>query len=75
MKYRNELQQISPREIEVLKLTANELTVKEIASRLYISSNTAHSHRKNLMSKLEVKNMAGLVRKGFELGVLSVTKV
>jgi DNA-binding CsgD family transcriptional regulator len=62
--------QISSREKEVLHLIANEKTSKEIASDLYISNHTAISHRKNLMEKLDVKNTAGLVRRGFELGLL-----
>jgi DNA-binding CsgD family transcriptional regulator len=57
-----------------LQLTANELTIKEIANKLFISSHTSVSHRKNLMSRWEVKNMAGLVRKGFELGVLTLSE-
>ncbi len=62
---------ISPREQEVLRLIAYENTSQEIASKLYISNHTANSHRKNLMEKLHVKNTAGLVRRGFELGLLS----
>lgn len=63
---------ISPRERTVLQLVAHEKTTKEIAAELYISSHTALSHRKNLMEKLEVKNTAGLVRRAFELGFLSL---
>ena len=62
---------ISNREQEVLKLIAFENTSKEIAAQLFISTHTALSHRKNLMEKLEAKNTAGLVRKGFELGLLT----
>ena len=68
------INKISKREVEVLELTAHEFTVKEIAAELYISSHTALSHRKNLMAKLEVKNMAGLVRRGFELGFLKLSE-
>jgi DNA-binding CsgD family transcriptional regulator len=74
MKTSKNINRISPRETEVLQLTANELTIKEIANELFISAHTAVSHRKNLMSRWEVKNMAGLVRKGFELGVLTLTE-
>ena len=63
---------ISNREREVLHLIAFENTSKEIAAQLYISNHTALSHRKNLMEKMNVKNTAGLIRKGFELGILSV---
>ena len=64
---------ISPREREVLHLIAYENTAKEIAQKLYISNHTAISHRKNLMQKLSVKNTAGLVRRGFELGLLGLS--
>jgi DNA-binding CsgD family transcriptional regulator len=65
-----ELSNVSHREIQVLKLIAYEYTTKEIATQLYISSHTVESHRKNLMSKLNVRNVAGLVRRGFEVGFL-----
>ena len=58
------------REKEVLFLIAHEYTIKEIARHLFISHHTAISHRKNLMKKWDVRNTAGLVRKGFELGHL-----
>ena len=64
------LSNVSHREIQVLKLIAYEYTTKEIATQLYISSHTVESHRKNLMSKLNVRNVAGLVRRGFEVGFL-----
>ena len=63
---------ISNREKEVLTLIAFENTTKEIAAQLYISAHTVLSHRKNLMIKLDVKNTAGLVRKGFEIGLLGL---
>ena len=72
MNYFRNLDQITPRETEVLQLIANEYTIKEMAQALYISTHTAISHRKNLMEKWDVKNMAGLVRKGFEMGVLNI---
>ena len=61
---------ISPREKEVLYLTAHEYTITMIASELSISHHTVISHRKNLLTKLDVKNVAGMVRRGFELGLL-----
>lgn len=63
---------ISPREQEVLRLISYEYTSKEIASSLYLSQHTVDSHKKNLKVKLDVKNTAGLVRKGFELGILQI---
>lgn len=61
---------ITSREKEVLHLIAYEYTSKEIANQLYLSPHTVISHRKNLLIKLDVKNVAGLVRRGFELGLL-----
>ena len=65
---------ISKREKEVLYLIAHELSTKEIADKLYISKHTAISHRKNIMQKLNVKNTAGMVRMGFELGLLQIMR-
>jgi len=64
-------QTISSREQQVLHLIAWEHNSKEIAKALYISEHTVLSHRKNLMSKLDVKNTAGMIRRAFEIGILS----
>jgi len=65
---------ISNREKEVLLLVAHEWTSQEIAQKLHISSHTAISHRKNLLEKFGVRNTAGLVRRAFEVGLLSVSQ-
>lgn len=51
---------ISEREKDVLQLVALGLTNKEIAERLFISSHTVITHRKNITSKLGIKTIAGL---------------
>lgn len=66
-------QNISTREIEVLEKISFGYTSKEIAQSLYLSHHTIERHRKNLINKLDVKNTAGLVRKGFEYGFLSLS--
>lgn len=66
---------LSTREKEILRLISQEKTTKEIAHHLYLSDHTVFSHRKNLLEKLQVKNTAGLVRRGFELGILCVTNL
>lgn len=63
---------LSAREEQVLLLVAYEKTTKEIANTLFISNHTAISHRQNIMNKLGAKNTAGLVRRGFELGIISL---
>lgn len=65
------INRISKRELEILRLVAFEHNTKEIAQRLFISDHTVITHRKNLLLKMGVKNTAGLVRRGFELGHLS----
>jgi DNA-binding NarL/FixJ family response regulator len=54
--------ELTEREKDVLKLIVKELTSNEIADKLCISFHTVETHRKNLISKLQVKNIAGLVK-------------
>lgn len=54
--------QVTERELEVLKLLAQELTSKQIAEKLFISERTVETHRKNLMRKTGANNAIGLVR-------------
>lgn len=63
---------LSPREHEILRLIALGSTSKEIAARLFISAATVETHRTNLMSKLGVRNVAGLVLYAFQHGLLEI---
>ncbi len=62
---------LSGRELEILRMISFEYTTNEIAHMLFISPHTVITHRKNLMYKMEVRNTAGMVRRGFEWGVLN----
>ncbi|CAM1354212.1 response regulator [Tenacibaculum insulae] len=62
---------LTKREMEVLKLIAKEYTTKEIAAKLFLSKHTIESYRKNLISKLNVRNLAGLTRYAMEKGLLN----
>ena len=53
---------LSPREKEILQLIAEEHTSAEIANMLFITEKTVEKHRTKLMEKLNVRNLAGLVR-------------
>lgn len=66
---------VTQREKEIIQLVADEYTTREIANQLYISDHTVISHRKNLMEKLQVRNTAGLVRKGFDIGLLRISVI
>ncbi len=52
---------ISEREIEIITLVAEGLSNKEVADKLFLSTHTVITHRKNIMNKLGVNNTAGLV--------------
>lgn len=56
---------ITERELEVLRLLAEEFTSKQIADKLFISERTVETHRKNLMRKTGASNAIGLVRYGY----------
>lgn len=62
---------LSPREEEILRLIAEEYTTAEIANELFVSVETIRTHRKHLMIKMNARNVAGLVRRAFEEGVMS----
>jgi DNA-binding NarL/FixJ family response regulator len=57
---------ITLREKEVLKLILEGNTTLEICEKLFVTKNTIDSHRKNLLSKLGVKNTAELVKLAIE---------
>lgn len=61
---------LTKREIEVLKLIADEMKNHEIAEKLFISTRTVDTHRRNLLQKLDVKNTAGLVRYALKSGII-----
>lgn len=63
--------QLTEREKDVLKLIANEYNTQEIAEKLFISTHTVETHRKNLLSKLHAKNIAGLVKFAVQTGLIS----
>ena len=53
---------LTQREIQVITLIAKEFTTQEIADKLFLSKHTIESYRKNLMIKLNVRNIAGLTK-------------
>ncbi len=61
---------LSPREKEILQLIAEEHTSGEIGKLLFISEKTVEKHRANLMEKLHVRNLAGLVRLAVKFGLI-----
>lgn len=60
--------QLTKREIEVVTLIAEEFTTAEIADKLFLSKHTIESYRKNLIIKLDVRNLAGLTKYALKKG-------
>jgi LuxR family maltose regulon positive regulatory protein len=63
-------EELSERELEVLRLLATELSGPEIARRLFVSVNTLRTHTKHIFTKLGVNTRRAAVRRGEELGLL-----
>lgn len=57
-----ELDMLTEREVEILKMVALENSNTEIAEKLYISPKTVETHRKNLMKKIGVRNSLGIYK-------------
>jgi two-component system, NarL family, response regulator DegU len=63
--------ELTDREKEILILTCQELTIREIGQKLSVSENTVRNHRVNIMEKLGVNNTVGLVKYAYESGLIS----
>ncbi|MDR2562452.1 MAG: response regulator transcription factor [Prevotellaceae bacterium] len=61
---------LTNREREILKYTADGCTVKEIADLIFRDPETVKTCRRNLQLKLEAKNMAELIKKGYEMRLI-----
>ncbi len=64
---------ISTRENQILELISHGLSTKDISKKLFLSKSTIESHRQNLLNKMDCKNVAQLIRRGFELKLLTAT--
>lgn len=53
--------QLTKREVDIIRLICEEMSTKEIASKLFLSELTINTHRRNILRKLEIKNVAGLM--------------
>lgn len=64
--------ELSPREIEIIKLICQQFTTKEIATKLMISHRTVDSHRNIIQQKIDAKNMVGIVLYAIRNGLFSI---
>lgn len=65
---------ISKRECEIITHIAEGFTNSQIAEKLFLSAHTINTHRKNIMSKLGVKNTAGIVMYAVKTNLISPNK-
>ena len=68
------LEGLTEREVQVLRLLAEGLANKEVASALDLTVETVRSYRKSLMKKLKIHNLAGLVQFAASAGVIVVAQ-
>jgi DNA-binding NarL/FixJ family response regulator len=62
---------LTPRQREILQLIAEGSTTKEIANKLKVSIKTVDTHRTQLMERLDIHDIAGLVRYAIRTGILT----
>ena len=70
---RGPLDKLTPRQIEVLRMVAEGHRTREIATRLKLSVKTVESHRGEIMKRLEIHDVVGLVRYAMRVGLVSST--
>lgn len=63
---------LTARQREILQLIAESLGTKEIAHRLGVSAKTVETHRRELMQRLNIHDVPGLVRYAIRMGIVSV---
>lgn len=65
-----QIELLTDRETEIIRLIAEGFSNKEIGAKLFISHRTVDTHRTNLMKKLDVNNIAGLISYAIRNGIV-----
>jgi DNA-binding NarL/FixJ family response regulator len=68
---RRPLEKLTPRQIEVLRMVAEGHRTREIAARLNLSVKTVESHRGEIMKRLQIHDVVGLVRYAMRVGLVA----
>ncbi|HEY6930539.1 MAG TPA: response regulator transcription factor [Thermoanaerobaculia bacterium] len=68
---KNPLDALTPRQREVLQLVAEGKTTKRIAQELKVAVKTVETHRAQLMARLDIHDLAGLVRFAVRVGLVA----
>jgi len=72
---KEETEELTPREKLILKHVALGYTNKEIATKLFISTHTVISHRKNITRKLDIKTVSGLTVYSLINGIIKMEDI
>jgi DNA-binding NarL/FixJ family response regulator len=67
----SELERLTPRQREILQLVAEGCSTKEIAQKLKIGVRTVEAHRAELMERVDIHDIAGLVRYAIRMGLVT----
>lgn len=67
-----ELEVLTPRQRQVLQLVAEGLGTREVAERLHVSIKTVETHRAQLMDRLGIHDVPGLVRFAIRTGIVNI---
>ncbi len=65
-----EINKLTPRETEILKLIANGYSNTQIGKLLEISHRTVDTHRTNIRNKLNVSGLAGMIKYALKSGLI-----
>jgi len=68
---RRPLERLTPRQLEVLRLMARGLTTPGIARQLQLSGKTIETHRSEIMKRVGIHDIVGLVRYAVRVGLVS----
>jgi len=68
---RRQLRKLSPRQVEVFRHIAEGYSTEEIAGRLKLSVKTVETHRSAVMTRLDIRHVAGLVRYAVRIGLVA----
>jgi DNA-binding NarL/FixJ family response regulator len=73
VRLRRPLEKLTSRQIEVLRMVSEGHRTREIASRLKLSAKTVESHRGEVMKRLQIHDVVGLVLYAVRVGLVAVT--
>ncbi|HET7059055.1 MAG TPA: LuxR C-terminal-related transcriptional regulator [Nitrospiraceae bacterium] len=65
------VQALTPRQCQVLQLIAEGYSTKDMAQRLSVSVKTIETHRMDMMNRLGIHDVAGLVRYSIRIGLIT----